>query len=134
MFINKMSQMVIRESSDSEFTSTDEELDDTQHDELNQINKMLHSGSKVDRRLIELFKVRRADQMGISMSQHHIKDYLNKDKNGEEPSYNAIYSNDDQLLPFESPSVGLLTSSRTSLLGSLPRVQLIIFCSERFFG
>ena len=62
MFVNKMSQMVIRESSDSQNTSSDDELSDQVHDEINHINKMMHSASHVDKRLIELFKVSRADQ------------------------------------------------------------------------
>ena len=85
MFVNKMSQLVIRESSDSQNTSEDHELSDQGHDEINHINKMMHSGSQVDKRLIELFKVRQADQKSIRMSQNNIwKDQEMKRQDSDE--------------------------------------------------
>ena len=73
MFVNKMSQMMVRESSDSQYTSEDAELSDQVHDEINQLNKMMHSASHVDKRFIQLFKVRRADQQVQSHEKHQRK-------------------------------------------------------------
>ena len=70
LFVNKMSQMIIRESSDSEHTSDDDELNGEQNDDVNEIHKMVSSAGKVDKRFIDLFKVRRADQKLIRMSQN----------------------------------------------------------------
>ena len=54
-----MSQLVIRESSESDQTSESQELSDQMHE---QISKMVHSESHVDKRLIKFFRVRQASQ------------------------------------------------------------------------
>ena len=83
-----MSQLVIRESSDSQNTSEDQELSDQVHDEINQVNKMMHSGNQVDKRLIELFKVRQADQKGIRMSKNDL--WGDQERVGEDESVSGL--------------------------------------------
>ena len=63
LFVNKMSQMILRESSDSE-TSADDELEDKQQNDVRYVRKMILSKSKVDQRLIKLYKLRKADKTG----------------------------------------------------------------------
>ena len=58
-----MSQMIVRESSDSE-TSDDDELEDKQQNDVRYVRKMMLSRSKVDQRFISLYKLRKADKTG----------------------------------------------------------------------
>ena len=55
-----MSQMVIRESSNLDETSTDRELSDWQNDNMDYANRMVMSSNQVDQRLINLFRLREA--------------------------------------------------------------------------
>ena len=55
-----MSQMVIRESSNSEYTSDDEELSDWGKDDLNYVNQLVKSKDKVDKRLIDIHMLKRS--------------------------------------------------------------------------
>ena len=63
-FIDKMSQMLIRESSNFEETSEDEELSDWGMDDQKYAEKLAKSEEKVDQRLIDLYMIRRAHQIG----------------------------------------------------------------------
>ena len=63
LFVNKMAQMVVRESSDTN-TSADDELDDLQKTDTLYVKKMMLSQGKVDNRLINLYKLRKADKTG----------------------------------------------------------------------
>ena len=63
LFVNKMAQMVVRESSDTN-TSADDELDDMQKTDTLYVKKMMLSKGKVDNRLINLYKLRKADKTG----------------------------------------------------------------------
>lgn len=55
-----MSQLIIRESTDFEKTSDDDELSDWQKDEMNYAQSMANSKDKVDKRLIDLYLIRKA--------------------------------------------------------------------------
>ena len=55
-----MSQMLIRESSNFEETSDDEELSDWGKDDLKYANKLALSTDRVDRRLIDLYMIKKA--------------------------------------------------------------------------
>ena len=55
-----MSPMIIRESSNLEDTSSDNELSDWQRDDMIYVKRMMQSSNQVDARLIKLFKVRQA--------------------------------------------------------------------------
>ena len=59
--IDKMSRMIVRESSNFEETSDDEELDDVQRDKLgNRIEQMAKSNNTVEKRLMDLYIVNHA--------------------------------------------------------------------------
>ena len=65
-FVDKMSQLVIRESSNFEETSSDQELlSDLLNQDENYTAKMIKSVDKVDKRLVNLYRVRKAEQHGI---------------------------------------------------------------------
>lgn len=64
-FVDKMSQMVIRESSNLEETSLDSGLSDWQVDNMDYATRMVQSSNKVDERLINLYRLKLADQLGI---------------------------------------------------------------------
>ena len=64
-FIDKMSQMLIRESSCFEETSDDDELSDWGMDDHKYIAKLANSKEKVDQRLIDLYMIKRAHQKGL---------------------------------------------------------------------
>lgn len=59
-FIDKLAQLVIRESSNMEETSSDAELSDWQRDSMDYVKLMTQSTNKVDSRLIELYRIRKA--------------------------------------------------------------------------
>ena len=60
-FVDKMSQMIIRESSNCEETSHDEELSDWEREDMRHMQDMFTSTNKVDQRFIDLYKVREAN-------------------------------------------------------------------------
>jgi hypothetical protein len=62
-----MSQMVIRESSNLDETSSDSELSDWQRDNMDYAKNMTMSVDKVDERLINIYRIRKAHQMGIHL-------------------------------------------------------------------
>ena len=57
--------MLIRESSNFEETSDDEELSDWGMDDQKYIDKLAKSEEKVDQRLIDLYMIRVAHQKGL---------------------------------------------------------------------
>ena len=59
-----MSQLNIRESSNFEETSADSELSDWQKDNMDYAEKMTASTKLVDKRLINLYIMMKARQMG----------------------------------------------------------------------
>ena len=73
-----MSQMVIRESSNLDETSTDRELSDWQNDNMDYANRMVMSSNKVDQRLINLFRLREAQHLGIHVGLKYDSFVLNK--------------------------------------------------------
>ncbi len=77
LFVNKMSQMILRESSDSE-TSADDELEDKQQNDVRYVRKMILSKSKVDQRLIKLYKLRKADKTGQFIDIEDIRGELKR--------------------------------------------------------
>ena len=90
MFVNKMSQMIVRESSDS-VTSDDNDLEDKQMNDILYAQKMINSKGKVDLRLLNLYKLRKADKT---------KDFIELDdlesavlKNPEKKRRNAVIFN-----------------------------------------
>ena len=60
-FIDKHSSLILRESTDMEVTSQDEELSDQGHGSLHFVEQMLRSSKKVDSRLIKLYKLQKDD-------------------------------------------------------------------------
>ena len=61
-FVDKMSQMIIRESDDgSEGTSSDNELSDWKADNMQYAEKMATSTNQVDKRFMNLYLYRKAD-------------------------------------------------------------------------
>lgn len=66
-FVDKMSQMVIRESSNLEETSSDNDLSDWQRDNMDYVKKMTDSNNKVDKKLLNLYRIRKAHQLGIHL-------------------------------------------------------------------
>ena len=64
-FVDKMSNMFIRESSDVENTSTDNELAVMNNNSLNMrlAKRMIKSKDKVDNRLVDIMRLRKADQL-----------------------------------------------------------------------
>ena len=65
--------MIIRESSDGmdsqqdRGTSSDDNHSDWQQDNMDYATKMIKSRDKVDRRLIDLYMLKRADQAGLHL-------------------------------------------------------------------
>jgi len=57
-FIDKFSQLVMRESSDMNFTSSDAELSDWRKEDMTFTQKMSSSKDPVDQRLFDIFKLR----------------------------------------------------------------------------
>ena len=76
-----MSQIVLRESTDFDHTSSDDELKDAKYfnnfDKL--VKSMLRSGSPVDRRFINFYQTRKADQMNED-ARPLLSYYTQKDK------------------------------------------------------
>ena len=64
-FADKYSQLAvaIRESSEMDSTSEDDELDYQGKEAMNFIGSMIYSNQLVDKRLIELFKLRQKDHV-----------------------------------------------------------------------
>ena len=64
-FVDKMSNVFIRESSDVENTSTDNELAVMNNNGLNMrlAKRMIKSKDKVDNRLVDIMRLRKADQL-----------------------------------------------------------------------
>ena len=60
-FIDKYSQLIIRESSDLCNTSSDAQLSDWQREDMRFTKRMTLSQNLVDKRLVNLFKIRRAE-------------------------------------------------------------------------
>ena len=67
-----MSQMIIRESSDGMNSqdrgpSSDDNHSDWQQDNMDYATKMIKSSDRVDKRLIDLYMLKRADQAGLHL-------------------------------------------------------------------
>lgn len=60
LFVDKMSQLVIRESSNLDETSSNNDLSDWQRDDMIYVKRMMKSSNKTDQRLLKLYKVRKA--------------------------------------------------------------------------
>ena len=58
-----MSQLEIRESSEPKCSSGTDDFADGKHC----IKKMIESSNKVDRRFVDLYKVRKARQLGVDI-------------------------------------------------------------------
>ena len=65
--IDRMSQMVVRESSNFEWTSSDEDLSDMNLDSkiFEHARKMATSSNEVDKRLLNIFVMKQAHQEGL---------------------------------------------------------------------
>ena len=62
-----MSQLVLRESSNLDETSSDTEHSDWQKDNMDYATMLFQSEDKIDQRFIDLYRVRRARQLGIKV-------------------------------------------------------------------
>ena len=78
-FVEKMSQMFIRESSDSAHTSNDDELSDYREESIETFKKMAFSANQVDNRLMNLYTIKKADEQGIHFGFNN-DDLVNKKK------------------------------------------------------
>ena len=58
---------MIRESSNLDETSSDEELSDWQRDTMVYVRRMMQSSNPTDQRLIKLYQVRQANNAGINL-------------------------------------------------------------------
>ena len=66
IFVSKMAQMIIREDdTQSENTSSDAELSDWQRDNMAYAQEMANSKDQADKRFINLYLIRKADQKNI---------------------------------------------------------------------
>ena len=61
-FVDKFSQLVIRESTDMEATSQDADLSDLGHGDMHFVGSMVQSSNCVDKRLINIYKLRQEEQ------------------------------------------------------------------------
>ena len=61
VFVDKMSRMIVRESTDFEETSSDEELGESKErkDFLLSSNRLMKSSNKTDQRFMNIFKIRK---------------------------------------------------------------------------
>ena len=66
-FVDKMSQMIIRESSNLEETSDDKDLSDWEREDMRHMQHMFTSSNKVDQRFIDLYRVRKAHQLRVKI-------------------------------------------------------------------
>ena len=66
-FVDKMSQLIIRESSNLEETSEDAELSDYKREDMKYMQRMVASKNEVDQRFIDIYKVRKASQLGVQI-------------------------------------------------------------------
>ena len=57
--------MIIRESSNLEETSSDQDLSDWGRDDMKFAERMTKSTNKVDNRLINLYRIRKAHEKGL---------------------------------------------------------------------
>ena len=64
-FIDKMSQLVIRESSNLEETSSDADLSDWNRDNMDYAKRMALSSNQTDQKFISLYRIRKAHEAGI---------------------------------------------------------------------
>ena len=71
-----MSQLVIRESSNLDETSDDSELSDWQRDNMDYAKALAESRNKVDERLINLYRIRKANQNGHMLGVDTMKEPL----------------------------------------------------------
>jgi len=62
-----MSQLVIRDSSNLEETSSDEELSDWQNDDMAYVKRMMESKNPSDQRLLKLYQVKQANLHDIKI-------------------------------------------------------------------
>lgn len=67
LFVDKMSQLVIRESDNLDETSSDNELSDWQHDDMGYVKRMISSTNQTDKRLLNLYKVKQASNAGVNL-------------------------------------------------------------------
>lgn len=61
-FVDKQSKLIVRESTETEVTSQDDELNDIGPGSMHFVSTMLNSSNTVDRRLVNLFKLSQADR------------------------------------------------------------------------
>lgn len=95
-----MSQLVIRESSNLDETSSNNDLSDWQRDDMIYVKRMMKSTNKTDQRLLKLYKVRKAHQSGIHIGfseQAHIAPF----KLPTRIDSNIQLIRDDMIIPME---------------------------------
>lgn len=74
LFVEKMSQIVVRESSDFDATSSDDELSHLRQNDFNKfIYQMVKSCDRTDQRLVNLYKVRKAHQIKLHLGLNGFK-------------------------------------------------------------
>ena len=61
-YVDKMSQLIIRESTDFDESSADSELSDWQKDNMDYVRRMASSRDLVDKRLTNIYMIRKAHQ------------------------------------------------------------------------
>ena len=100
IFVSKMAQMIIREDdSQSENTSSDAELSDWQRDNMAYAAQMANSVDPVDKRFVNLYLLRKADQKDIRfgfandilLSQNRTRQKQKIFKEDLDPMNNPLY-------------------------------------------
>ena len=113
-FVDKLSQLIIRESSNLEETSSDQELSDWQRDNMTYAERMTKSDNKVDNRLINLYRIRKAHQTGIRLGFNN--PYFDRVKNRVRCNFAEIIK-DDILIPLSQKEI----TRRKTLAASLTK-------------
>ena len=62
---------MIRDSSNLEETSSDQELSDWQNDDLAYVKRMIESKNPSDQRLLKLYQVKQASHAGVKLGFKH---------------------------------------------------------------
>ena len=74
VFADKLSQLVIRESSNMDETSNDEELSDVERIQEHFFERMAKSQDKVDKRFVNVYRVRTAHEHGKMIGREVLLD------------------------------------------------------------
>ena len=102
-----MSQLIIRESSNMDETSSNDELSDWRRDDMIYVKRMMKSSNKTDQRLIKLYKVQRANKDGLHIGFSDQIENLNKMK-VKRSVISSVLDKEDFIIPVkEEQKIGV---------------------------